>query len=149
MIDFLRKILILSLFLIIIASVSSCLHNVNENKSLQNIHTFFNDFEEENNNSIWKNQCIKTDSSAVSGNNVCECPADQMYVFGFDLPIDDSIGNRNAYVDFEMMLKAETRLNAKFVLSLQNGNENVLWKEASWCSQEKKNSFLNQDHSPF
>ena len=128
MIDFLRKILILSLFFIIITSVTSCLHNVNENKSSQNIHTFFNDFEEENNNYIWKNQYVKTDSSAFSGNNICECPADQMYAFGFDLPIDDSIGNRNAYITFEMMLKAETRTNAKFVLSLQNGNENLLWK---------------------
>lgn len=128
MIDFLRKILVLSLFFIIITSVSSCFNNINENKSSQKIHTYFNDFEEENQNSIWKNQYVKTDSSAFSGNNICECPADQMYAFGFDLPIVDSIGNRNAIFTFDMMLKSEVKPNAQFVLSVQNGNKNVLWK---------------------
>ena len=65
----------------------------NDNNSSQNIHTFFNDFEEENLNSIWKKQYIKNDSLAFSGNNVCECPPDLLYAFGFDLNMDDSIGN--------------------------------------------------------
>ncbi len=52
MIDFLRKILILSLFLIIITYLPSCFNNINVKNSSQNIHTFFNDFEEENINSI-------------------------------------------------------------------------------------------------
>ncbi len=128
MIDFLRKILILSLFFIIITSVSSCSRNINQNKNSHYIHTFFNDFEKENTNSIWKKQYIKNDSLAFSGNNICECPSDLMYAFGFDLQMDDSIGNRNAIFTFDMMIKSEEKLNAKLVLSVQNENKNVLWK---------------------
>ncbi len=128
MIDFLRKILILSLFLIIITYLPSCFNNINVKNSSQNIHTFFNDFEEENINSIWKKQYIKNDSSAFSGNNICECPPDLLYAFGFDLNMDDSIGNRNAVFTFDMMIKSETKPNAKLILSVQNGNKNVLWK---------------------
>ena len=131
MIDFLRKILILSLFLIIITSASSCSHIIDQNKYSPNIHTFFNDFEKENTNSIWKKQYIKNDSLAFSGNYICECPSDLMYAFGFDLQMDDSIGNRNAVFTFDMMIKSEAKPNAKLVLSVQNENKNVLWKALS------------------
>lgn len=128
MIDFFKKILISSLLFIIITSVSSCFNNINDNNSSQNIHTFFNDFEEENLNSIWKKQYIKNDTLAFSGNNVCECPPDLLYAFGFDLNMDDSIGNRNAVFTFDMMIKSESKLNAKLILSIQNESKNVLWK---------------------
>ena len=131
MIDFLRKILILSLFLIIITSASSCSRKIEQNKYSPNIHTFFNDFEKENTNSIWKKQYIKNDSLAFSGNYICECPSDLMYAFGFDLQMDDSIGNRNAIFTFDMMIKSEAKPNAKLVLSVQNENKNVLWKALS------------------
>ena len=131
MIDFLRKILILSLFLIIITSASSCSRKIDQNKYSPDIHTFFNDFEKENTNSIWKKQYIKNDSLAFSGNYICECPSDLMYAFGFDLQMDDSIGNRNAIFTFDMMIKSEAKPNAKLVLSVQNENKNVLWKALS------------------
>lgn len=146
MIDFLRKILILSLFLIIITSASSCSRKIDQNKYSPDIHTFFNDFEKQNTNSIWKKQYIKNDSLAFSGNYICECPSDLMYAFGFDLQMDDSIGNRNAIFTFDMMIKSEAKPNAKLVLSVQNENKNVLWKAFSLSNGfDKENQWYRAD----
>ena len=107
--------------------VYSCSDNKN-NPTHNFTHIFFNDFDNETAESIWKNQRIRHDDSAFSGEYLCECPSDLLYAFGLNFPIDDSIGNRNVLFSVDMMLKSEKKLDAKFVFSIQRENQNVLWK---------------------
>ena len=147
MIEFLKKIYLSSLFLIIILLVYSC--SDNKNNPTHNItHTFFNNFDNETCESIWKNLRIIRDDSAFSGDAICECPSDLLYAFGLNFPIDDSIGSRNVLFSVDMMLKSEKKLDAKFVFSIQRDNNNVLWKsyplstEYTNANRWYKNSFV-------
>lgn len=127
MIDFFKKILSLPLFYIIITIFLSCTNNIKDNKSSENSHTFLNNFDNETQFPIWKNQYVTKDSLSFSGDYVCEVKPDKKYAFGFDLDIHDSIAKQNAVFNIDMMLRSESELNARFVFSIQNGKDNVLW----------------------
>ena len=125
MTDFLKKISFLSLVLSIIISFFAC---QNESSTSNDTMTFFNDFENECVGSIWKNMRRIENSSAVSGNCVCECPSDLIYAFGFDLDINDVVGNSNALISIDMKVKSDSRLNSVFAISIERDGKNVLWK---------------------
>ena len=75
MADLLKKISFLSLILSIIISFVSCL---DDNPDSDCSKTFFNDFEKECENSIWKNILRVEKDVAFSGNHVCECTSDMI-----------------------------------------------------------------------
>lgn len=127
MIDFLKKILISSLFFIIILLAFSCSDD-KLIKSTSFTSSYFNDFEKITDKSIWEHQHIKHHDSSFSGDYLCECPSNLLYAFGLELPIDDSIGYKNLIASFDMMLMTENELYAKFVVTLQRDNKNVFWK---------------------
>ena len=125
MTDLLKKIFFLSLILSIIISFVSC---QNDNHDSDGSKMFFNDFEKECENSIWKNILRVENDAAFSGNYVCECTADMIYAFGFNYDIDDSIENANALISIDMKLKAEHKLNSVFVVSVKKDGNTKFWK---------------------
>ena len=125
MTDFLKKISFLTLVLSVIISFFAC---QNESSTSNDSMTFFNDFENESVGSIWKNMRRTENSSAFSGNYVCECPSDLIYAFGFDLDINDVIGNSNALISIDMKVKSDSRLNSVFAISIERDGKNILWK---------------------
>lgn len=125
MADLFRKISFLSLISSLLILFVSCL---NDNTTTDKSITFFNDFETECADSLWKNMRRVEHDAAFSGNHVCECPENMTYAFGFDLNIDDSIKNDNALVSIDMKILAEQKPNSVFVFSLVRENKNVLWK---------------------
>ena len=125
MTDFLKKISFLTLVLSVIISFFAC---QNESSTSNDSMTFFNDFENESVGSIWKNMRRTENSSAFSGNYVCECPSDLIYAFGFDLDINDAIGNSNALISIDMKVKSDSRLNSVFAISIERDGKNILWK---------------------
>ena len=125
MTDFLKKISFLILVLSVIISFFAC---QNESSTSNDSMTFFNDFENESVGSIWKNMRRTENSSAFSGNYVCECPSDLIYAFGFDLDINDAIGNSNALISIDMKVKSDSRLNSVFAISIERDGKNILWK---------------------
>ncbi len=127
MADFLKKISYLLLFLSSLVAILNC-SDQNVNLQGKKSYTFFNDFETECENFIWKNVVRNQDSSAFSGDFVCECPENMLYAFGFDLSMRDSIQNQNALLSFDMMVKAKKSPNVIFALSLQKGNDVLMWK---------------------
>lgn len=120
MLDLLKKISFLSLILSLMISLSGCWCDNVADDSI----TFFNDFEKED-ISIWKNVCIEEDGKAYSGNNVCVCPSDRIYAFGFNLNVEE---NANALITIDMMIKADYRLNSVFVISVKNEDKTTFWK---------------------
>ena len=121
----LKKISFLSLFIPLIILFESCCDN---NYRPDDSKTFFYDFENECEDSIWKNIRRVENDAAFSGNYVCECSSDMTYAFGFDLPIDDSIGNANMLISIDMMIKSDRKLNAIFAVSLEREDKTVLWE---------------------
>lgn len=120
--------LIFFLSLIIASSLLffACENNI-DNTEINYTISFFNDFEEDTHNSIWKNVVRKYDSIAFSGNYISECDEDMRYAFGFDLMINDSVRKRNALFNIEMKLKAEQQPDAKFAFSINRDNKNIFW----------------------
>ena len=123
MVNFKKRISFLSLLILLIISLSNCQNNTVSDNSIR----FFNDFENDTVDVVWKNMRRIESDSAFSGNYVCECPDDLTYALGFNYKIDDSIKNANALVSIDMMLKAKTKLNAVFVFSLERDGKTVLW----------------------
>lgn len=121
----LKKISFLSLFIPLIILFESCCDNTYRPDDSK---TFFYDFENECEDSIWKNIRRVENDAAFSGNYVCECSSDMTYAFGFDLPIDDSIGNANMLISIDMMIKSDRKLNAIFAVSLERDGKTVLWE---------------------
>ena len=125
MIEVLKKISFLPLFISLTISFVSCRDNTHVSDDSK---MFFCDFENEcYDSAIWKNVRRAENNAAFSGNYVCECPSDLTYAFGFGLPIDDSIKNDNVQFSVDMMLKSDKKPNAKFVVSLERNGETVLW----------------------
>ena len=125
MTDLLKKISFLSLILSIMISLVSCL---DDNPDFDGSKMFFNDFEKECENSIWKNILRVENDAAFSGGYVCECTADMIYAFGFNYDIDDSIENANALISIDMKLNAEHKLNSIFVVSVKKDGNTKFWK---------------------
>ncbi len=125
MANLLKKISFLSLILSIIISLVSC---KDDNPNQDYSKTFFNDFEEECENSIWKNILRVEDAAAFSDRYVCACPSDMIYAFGFNYNIDDSIKNANALISIDMKIKAEHKLNSVFVISVKKDGNTTFWK---------------------
>ena len=125
MFDIFRKISFLSLILSLIISLFSCINN---DSTADDSITYFNDFETEDTHPIWKNIRRVDNDSAFSGDFVCECPADMMYAYGFNLNVNDSIGNDNILLSIDMKVKAETKLNSVFVISIKNKDKTSFWK---------------------
>ena len=125
MTDLLKKISFLSLILSIIVSLVSCQDDSPDSDCSK---MFFNDFEKECENSIWKNILRVENDAAFSGDYVCECTADMIYAFGFNYDIDDSIENANALISIDMKLKAEHKLNSLFVVSVKKDGNTKFWK---------------------
>ena len=125
MTDLLKKISFLSLILSIIVSLVSCQDDSPDSDCSK---TFFNDFEKECENSIWKNILRVENDAAFSGDYVCECTADMIYAFGFNYDIDDSIENANALISIDMKLNAEHKLNSIFVVSVKKDGNTKFWK---------------------
>ena len=125
MTDLLKKISFLSLILSIIVSLVSC---QDDSPDSDGSKMFFNDFEKECENSIWKNILRVENDAAFSGDYVCECTADMIYAFGFNYDIDDSIENANALISIDMKLKAEHKLNSLFVVSVKKDGNTKFWK---------------------
>ena len=123
MVNFKKRISFLSLLILLIISLSNCQNNTVSDNSIR----FFNDFENDTVDVVWKNMRRIESDSAFSGNYVCECPANLTYAFGFNYKIEDSIKNANALVSIDMMIKAKTKLNAVFVFSLERDGKTVLW----------------------
>lgn len=125
MVDFLKKISFLSLFLSLLISLASCRNN---NSASDNSLSFFNDFESECENLFWKNIRRIENPDAFSGNYVCECTPDMKYALGFNYNINDSIKNANALISIDMMIKTDVKPNSLFIVSINRGNETKLWK---------------------
>lgn len=124
-----KKINLIFFLSLIIASTllfPTCKNNIDNTEINQTI-SFFNDFEDDMQNSIWKNVVRKYDSIAFSGDYVGECPENKQYAFGFNLMIDDSIGKRNAMFFIDMKLKAEKQPDAKLVFSIDRDDNNIFW----------------------
>ena len=138
MFDLLRKISLLSLILSLLISLS-CRRNNDAN--VENSITYFNNFETDCDNSIWKNICRLEDDSAFSGNYVCECKPEMTYAFGFDFNIDDSVGKANAVMSIEMRLKTEKKPNAIFVVSVMKDNETKFWKSYPLSNDYEQNKW--------
>ena len=116
----------LSLILTSTLLFPTCKKNIDNTKTNQTI-SFFNDFEEDVHNSIWKNVARKYDSNAFSGDYIGECCEDMSYAFGYDLMIDDSVRKRNALFSIDMKIKAEQQPDAKFAFSIDRDNKNIFW----------------------
>ena len=125
MCDLLKKISFLSLILSLIILLSGC---QNKNTTSDDTITFFNDFENECVESIWKNIRRTEYINAYSGDYVCECKSDMMYAFGFNFNVNDSVQNANALISVDMMLKANSELSSVFVVSIERENQTVFWK---------------------
>ena len=121
--DFKNRISFLSLLILLLISFSNCQNNTVSDNSI----TFFNDFENDTVDVVWKNMRRIESDSAFSGNYVCECPDNLTYALGFNYKIDDSIENANALISIDMMIKAKAKLNAVFVFSLERDGKTVLW----------------------
>ena len=121
--DFKNRISFLSLLILLLISFSNCQNNTVSDNSI----TFFNDFENDTVDVVWKNMRRIESDSAFSGNYECECPDDLTYALGFNYKIDDSIENANALISIDMMIKAKAKLNAVFVFSLERDGKTVLW----------------------
>ena len=125
MTDFLKKISFLSLIFSILVSFFSC---QSEKSKPNDTISFFNDFENECVGHIWKNVRRVENNSAFSGNYVCECPSDLLYAFGFDIDINDSIGNSNMLIDVDMKLKSASKLKSQFAISIEREGKILFWK---------------------
>lgn len=124
-----KKINLIFFLSLIIASslfLSACKNIIDNTKKYQTV-SFFNDFEDNTQDSIWKNVVGKYDSNAFSGDYICECLSNKQYAFGFDLLIDDSIGKSNALFNIDMKLKAEHEPGAVFAFSILRDNKNIFW----------------------
>lgn len=97
-------------------------------KSSINAQSFSIDFEDENVSAIWKKYNFTADTSAYSGDFVYECQPHNLYAFGFNYDVDDSIENQNAIIIFDMMLRSDTLLKAVFVLDIKKDGKDILWK---------------------
>ena len=120
-----KKISFLSLILSLVISLFSCINN---DSTAEETITYFNDFEIEDDKSIWKNIRRIESDSACSGDFVCECPADMMYAYGFNFNVDDSIGNDNILLSIDMKVKAAAKPKSVFVLSIKNEDKTSFWK---------------------
>ena len=125
MCNILKKIYLLSLTLSLIILFLSCKNN---NRISDNSITFFNDFETECDDSMWKNIRRVENAAAASGNYVCECPSDMIYAFGFDFHVNDSVKYSNALISIEMKIEANSKLNSIFVLSVERDGKTLFWK---------------------
>lgn len=126
MLSFLKKISFVSIFLLLFLTIENCSKR-NINDSQQHSLTCLYDFEKENQDISWKNVNIIKDSSAFSGDFVCECKPDKFYAFGFNFK-NDTIKHHNALIYINMMLKSKNKPSATFVVSLQRDEKNVFWK---------------------
>ena len=124
MVDVFKKISFLSLILSLIISLFSCINN---DSAVDCSITYFNDFEFDDDNTIWKNIRRVNNDSAFSGEFVCECPADMMYAYGFNFNVDDSIGDDNMLLSIDMKIKAAYKLNSIFVISIKNEEKTSFW----------------------
>lgn len=113
----------LSLCIVSLSLFFACSENKTEKHLPKSYISYYNDFENDSLNSIWKNVSRINDS----GNFVCECREDMKYAFGLNLPIDDTIGNRNALFYIDMKIKAEQKPDASFVFSVVRDNKSVFW----------------------
>ena len=120
MLDVIKKISFLPLILSLMISLSGCWNDNVVDDSM----TFFNDFEKED-VSIWKNVCIEEDVDACSGSHVCVCPSDRIYAFGFNLNVEE---NANALITIDMMVKADSKPNSVFVVSVKKEDKTIFWK---------------------
>ena len=120
-----KKISFLSLILSLVISLFSCINN---DSTADETITYFNDFEIDDDKSIWKNIRRIESDSASSGDFVCECPADMMYAYGFNFNVDDSIGNDNILLSIDMKVKAAAKPKSVFVLSIKNEDKTSFWK---------------------
>ncbi len=125
MLDLLKKISFLSLIVSLIISLSGCWNN---NSTIDDSVKYFNDFEKECVDSIWKNMLRVENENAFSGNYVCECLPDMAYAFGFNFDLDDDVNNANAIISVDMMVKAESELKSLFVISVVKDNKTTFWK---------------------
>ena len=116
MIESIKKNLILSLILFFMTILKI------------NAQSFSIDFENYNNNPIWKKLVLTEDSLAYSGNFVCRCPHNNKFGFGLDYDISDSINNDNAIFSVDMMLRSDSLIKANFVVSITKNDKNILWK---------------------
>lgn len=130
MADFFKKVSFLSLILLLIITFENCRYNKNKKTSVDSI-TFFHDFENEYDSSIWKNVCRIENKVAFSGNYVMECRQDKTYSFGFDMVIDDTVKNANALISIEMMIMSKSELNSVFVISVERNGKSELWQSFS------------------
>lgn len=128
MADFFKKISFLSLLVSLLLFNFACYRNIPNNFDDVVSKSFFNDFENESYDSIWKNVNRLNDTSAYSGFYVSECKGDELYSTGFKLKSEDFIGKRNALINIDMMLKSAEAPSAYFVISVMKNNETVLWK---------------------
>lgn len=121
-----KSVFFLTLNLTLFLLFYDCSKNAAKDKSDVTV-SFQTDFEDMSQKSIWKNLVIKYDSLAFSGTYVCECPINKTYAMGFDLMMDDSIGNRNALFNIDVKLKSEKQPEAKFAFSIERNNEIIFW----------------------
>ena len=128
MLDCLKKITFLSLILSLFFLLGGCRNENDECQQVQDSLAFFIDFENECENSMWKNIRRIENDTAYSGKYVCECTPDMMYAFGINFNVDNSIGKSNASMSVSMMINARTLLNSKFVVSIEKDNKTILWK---------------------
>ena len=122
--NILKKISFLSLIFSLIILCTSCCDNTTSDNSI----TFLNNFDNESVDSIWKNMCLLEDAAAFSGDFVCECNSSQIYAFGFNYNVKDSVEDDNALISIAMMVKTKSKLNSVFVVSIERDNKTILWK---------------------
>ena len=106
MLDCLKKITFLSLILSLFFLLGGCRNENDECQQVQDSLAFFIDFENECENSMWKNIRRIENDTAYSGKYVCECTPDMMYAFGINFNVDNSIGKSNASMSVSMMINA-------------------------------------------
>ena len=124
MLDFLRKISSLSL-LFLLFTISCSDQKTKRHEKM--FHTFFYDFEIDDQGYIWKNVNRVGDENAFSGDFLCECKPEDLYSFGFNIE-NDAEKYHNALISINMMLKSENKPSAYFVVSLQRDDKNIFWE---------------------
>ncbi len=124
MVNFLKKISLLSLFLSLLLVISCSQQNTNQDK--KNSHVFFQDFENDKQDILWKNINRTKNPNSFSGDYVNECNTNDIYSFGFELE-NDIVKHHNALISINMMLKSENKTSALFVVSVQKDEKNSFW----------------------
>lgn len=118
------KVLFLSLFLLVLTACS------NKNTPTCNekiIVSLFNDFETETLDSVWINVNRFYDKSSISGDFSCECPENQNFALTLNHMFNDSILNYNAFLNFNMKIRSESKPDAVFVVNIKKDNKDLFW----------------------